>query len=381
MAGKYWLSAVLLSFALAASGSAFGADRPPDLSGRGAPGLGPANYGPSGPPLPADPEMEYPPGEPGLPLADASCGPPCGDACCPDCRPVCCRPCGPRWTVIADALFLNRSRDRGQSLLSDRRDADLFNSSDLAFDLATGPRVDLIRHGCGLDLEVAYFGIHNWRGDDEISASSLTQGVALLAVDDQIRLPVSSATFAEQSRLDSTEVNLRWSLGRWGTMLAGFRWVELAEQYRATGLSLVTGEELTSLVRTHNHLYGLQFGEETVLLGRCGPLRLTGFGKCGLFGNAARQANELSDPGGLGRLAAGDRTNRASILAEAGLIGSLYLGPHFALRAGYQVMWIEKVALAPAQIAATDFGSGSAAVDTAAGIFYHGANAGFEVTW
>ena len=64
-----------------------------------------------------------------------------------------------------------------------------------------------------------------------------------------------------------------------------------------------------------------------------------------------------------------------------GNVASVAVTDHLRLRAGYQMMFIESVALAPVQLPATNLGGGAARVDMSGNLFYHGAAAGMEVCW
>ena len=51
------------------------------------------------------------------------------------------------------------------------------------------------------------------------------------------------------------------------------------------------------------------------------------------------------------------------------------------LRAGYEAIWLQGVALAPGQIDETNVISGAAGINANSGVFYHGATAGLEYTF
>ena len=284
---------------------------------------------------------------------------------------------GPCWTVTADALFLHRSATRGPSLLVDPLgNVDPLKSSDLTFSTEAGPRLSVIRHGsCGWDFEVNYFGIDGWKSQAEFAA--MPAAVAILRMDQSLPLPVSSAAFAYQSKLYSTEFNLRHAAGDCLTTMAGFRWVELDEHYRVDGMQSI-GQSFSNTIGTHNHMYGFQVGAEAVFLSNC-RFHIDGVAKVGVYYDAADQRDAFLRPSSnLDAAATGSRT---SFLGELGLMGTYQLNNHLAVRGGYQLMWIEGVALAPRQIPVTNLGTGVAAVDTSGGIFYHGANVGLELSW
>ena len=308
---------------------------------------------------------------------------PCDEACCPnECEKSCCDRFEPTWTVTTDALFLHRSATSGPTLLSDTVGNDLLKSSDLGFSWAAGPRLSLIRDcACGWGLELNYFGIDGWEANAAFPTASLPGGVGSLAIDKAIPLPVTEASFGQNSRLYNGEFNVRRQVNENLTLLAGFRWVELQDTYLVQGTSAILATPFSEAVRAHNHLYGFQIGADALLFEYMERFRIRGIAKTGIFYDAAGQSTGFSDPAGLGVLNAGDNGNHTSFLGELGVLCSYRLSKHAALRGGYQLMWIDGVALATRQIPNTDLGAGTAAIDTTGGVFYHGANVGLELAW
>ena len=274
-------------------------------------------------------------------------------------------------------MFLGRSATHGQSLLVNPVGrTDLLNSSDLTFSTEAGPRLDLIRHGpCGWDFEVSYFGIDGWKS--QAGFASMPAGVATLNMDQAMPLPVSSVSFEYGSRLYSTEFNLRHAVNDWLTGLAGFRVVELDENYSVDGMQSI-GQSFSNTIRTHNHLYGFQLGAEAYLLGNC-RFHVDCLAKAGIYSNAAGQNDTLLRPASV--LDAAANANAAAFVGELGLVGTFQLADHLAMRCGYQVMWLDGAALAPRQISVTNLATGVATVDTSGNVIYHGANVGLELRW
>jgi hypothetical protein len=303
-------------------------------------------------------------------------------SCESDCAAPCCQCAGPLWTARADALFLNRSSTGGQSLVREPRAGNLLDSSDLATSTAVGPRLSLIRHGqCGWDVELNYFGIDGWESNAVVPNTAMPSHFGLLVVDEKMLLPVHDVDARYRSRLYSSELNLRRPVNCWLTPLVGFRWVELNEDYRAVGTEATLMHEFNETINAHNHLYGLQIGADARLFERGCRFRVDGLVRTGIFYNAADQNSELMVPGGIGTLDASADKSHTSFLGELGVVATYRLNDHVSLRGGYQLMWIEGVALAPRQIPVTSLGSGDAAVDSTGGVFYHGANAGLEFNW
>jgi hypothetical protein len=290
---------------------------------------------------------------------------------------------GPHWDATADALFLQRSAPSHQQLLYDPGSgSEVFNASNLDFSTAAGPRLSLRRDDpTGLGVELTYFGIDGWKSSANVPNAAFLYGVGYLSIDDTMTVPVSDAQFQYSSRLYSGELNFRYSLNDWLTPLVGFRWVDFEDRYAASGQLFSGSGSFADLVRGHNHLYGSQIGLDARLYDRGGPVKIDLLAKAGLYDNAAVQDNDYATTGMGPAFSATASDSHLSFLGEIGVNVSYQFTKHLALRGGYQVMWLTGVAMAPNQIAATDFGAAQAGVDTSATLFCHGANAGLELAW
>jgi hypothetical protein len=229
------------------------------------------------------------------PQTDETCG---HDACDPtrvpcDCAPCCC--CQPAWTVTADALIMTRGGgNHDRLLINDTTSATLFAANDLKFNWVDGPRISIVKHGSAdLDLEVNYFGLDFSSDNHFITPVDADAIVGRSAVG--VLLAGETADFDYQSRIDSTEINLRRNLNDSLTALLGFRWIELHEEYS----TVFRGNETMVNVNADNHLYGAQIGALGKLWSNGDSLYLQGFGKAGLFGNAADQTISVTTIGPL----------------------------------------------------------------------------------
>lgn len=318
-------------------------------------------------------------------LRPGGCRNGCAHGCC-----TCC----PRWTVRADALALHRSASGNQTLLVDpQTQTELLNSAGLEFPYAVGPRLSLIRHDvCGYDIELSYFSIESWQSTADFPDGSMPGGFGYLLLDSSTVLPVSAVGFEERSRMYNGELNVRTPWSDCLTLIGGFRWADLYDYYTASGTEFSESSDFTHSVKAMNHMYGVQIGAELDLFkggwqaNRFGhtmlvyapssPFSLNAFIKSGIFYNWVDQSSSLT----LRELWATGEDDHAAFLGEVGLNACYQVTEHLTLRAGYQVMWVEGVALAAKQIPVTDLGVG-ASVDTAGSLFYHGAVAGMELTW
>jgi hypothetical protein len=313
-------------------------------------------------------------------------------------------PCGCFWKASADVLLLHRSSSGSQPLLFDPlSQSDIFNSSNLEFPLAAGPRASVIAYGLlwGLDLEASFFAVDGWSATANFPSSALPAGFALLSLDSTFQgmqgLPVSDVRFTERSQLYNGELNVRQQLNGWVTTMAGFRWVELYDRYEAEGTKF-DQTTFTHTIHAFNHMYGFQLGTEVTLFNRnrgysqfgptmvlcdqANPFQITGVLKGGIYYNAASQDTNFSNPGSLGEFDAHAEGKHPTFVGEAGLVATYQFGRHAMLRGGYQMMYVDGVALASRQISSTDLlATQFAAIETAGSVLYHGANVGVEFSW
>jgi hypothetical protein len=275
--------------------------------------------------------------------ATAEAGPGAGgepfalDACSWDadvlCPPDECGCCGPLWTVRASAVFMERSSAGFDPVLFD-------------FNFEPGLDLSVIRRlGPCHDIEVRYFGIHGWRSDLEFF------GVGLM----------------NRSQLDSTEINLRRQVGCLH-LLAGFRWVEFMDhaQIEVPAPPAAVGQNV------NNHLYGFQLGADGTLWDNGCRFRLDGFLKGGIYYNHIDRSTfvAVGPPFNL-FFETLDSAERTAFVGELGLFGVYQWSDRWALRAGYQMLWLEGIALASEL---------SPSLNTD-GIFAHGAVVGAEFTY
>ena len=278
-----------------------------------------------------------------------------------------------RWTASAEFIIFDRIGTKSETLVRNNRIGDeMLNSNDFHQGFYGGPRVGIIRHGdrC-YDLEVSYFQIDGWSSSRNLPANQdglefSVPGATIISTAFPMQLDYSS-------KLYNGEINLRWNPTCRITMLAGFRWVELDENLDA---SLVPAtRELFFNSHTKNDLYGFQIGTDTKLW-ECGCFSIDGLVKGGIYNNNARQSSWTSAGAYVGE--GSTSTNHVAFLGEAGLQCKYQVTCNLTLKAGYEAIWIDGVALAPGQMQASNFATDQFGINTDGGVFYHGATAGFE---
>jgi hypothetical protein len=132
----------------------------------------------------------------------------------------------------------------------------------------------------------------------------------------------------------------------------------------------------------------LQIGAEGTLFER-GRFSIGCTGKAGLFDNHAEENTTVS----IYRLLFGDSawTDRAAFVGEIGVQCRYQLTQRLSLRAGYEAIWLQSIAVAPGQIPDTICHSNSldiwkvsvqaTGVNCSSAAFYHGAIAGLEYSF
>ena len=307
--------------------------------------------------------------------------------------------------AIADAVFLQRDNSvlNRPFVLESPGGATAISSRDPQFAVQPGLR---LFYGsideCNRGLEAGYLGVWGMFADAEAANAGTLQAA------DPLGTPVGSLNGASvagatySSSLNSAEFNLfirssdggycRGAAAPWrrcrgyceGTLdwLLGFRWAGLDES-AALAFSPAgnPGAGLYS-VRTTSNLFGAQVGSR----GRMTWDRwaFEGWGKVALTGAGMSQSqlpieNSIND--------FQERSARSSTHGGVGFIGDMNftatyrLTDTWGLRAGYNLLWLSGVALAPNQF---DFGTSPVGGTNLVGggsLFLHGANLGLEARW
>ena len=252
-----------------------------------------------------------------------------GDLDC--CQSCCC----PRWTATADVMILERVGNKN-------------DLGDFGREIEAGPRISLIRQTQCCDYEILFFSF------DGTSSTVVTSPNPLFA-----ELP-----FGWSSRLYNVELNARWNPSSQLALLAGFRWAQYRDEFQ-----LLNPPD----IKTNNNLYGFQVGADAWLWQR-GCFSIEGLCKVGLYGNHAEQSTTLPveiDPQSRTFSVSGSHTD---FIGELGLQARYQVSRRFAVRAGYELLWLDGVAIGSVQ---RNFNG----IDTNSTVFYQGATAGFELSF
>ena len=309
--------------------------------------------------------------------------------------------CAPKWFDLhLEAMYLTREDvSRGPVNFTSRGQAGggppniVLTSDNLDFDEEIGFRFTAaMQLAPGTNAEFSYFGTFNWAVNAEVTGaadlfSTFSQfgDVPPGGFDDTDRSDLQSIEYS--TKFDTWEVNYR---KRWtavncriqGSWLAGARFFMLDEDFlfRTSG---VTGN-LDYLVTTTNAATGGQVGGDfwaTLIPG----LRLGGEVKAGIFGVRTEQQTVIDG----GQLVAPTIENLSeedvAMLAEAGIMMVYRRNDNLTIRAGYQMVFIEGVALAPENFNRQDPFNFSTTrtpfLNHNGNVFLHGFTLGLEWMW
>lgn len=308
-------------------------------------------------------------------LVDGDCsGPSVCDACC-----------GPRWTVHVGALFLHRSDPTPGVLVTDSFAPGgnvVLDANQFDFGTAWGIEASVIRHnafGTAWNVEGRYFGINNWSAT--VGPIASPGGTVV-----QYGTPIGNVFFPGtisgdfSSQLQSFELNGRRFVTEWLQVLAGVRHLELDErgltllQDIGPGLNLATHQ-----IAATNQLWGFQLGVDG-RLARVGRLELSSFAKLGIYGNSMDNAVMVTQNVGPAFASSASDT-AAAFVGELGFVAQYQVTERWSVRATYQMLWLDSVALASNQIAVSDPAIGTATVDRGGDLFYQGGFIGAQFNW
>ena len=326
----------------------------------------------------------------------------------------------PRWTVSAEAIVLGRIGGVSRTLVERVpgtvpfnatffvAGTEAFNSNQFQQVFSAGPKVSLTYHDdSGYGVELSYFNVFDQRATKAIGPDSPADWLVMRAPGifwQTQDFPYQAMAWSAATNLYGAEVNGRLALSSRVTMLAGFRWLQLndnlqgtltpPDQTAPTWKSACPGCNIFQITpgvaagnyppfwntTTTNNLYGVQIGVNGKIL-ELGRFSLDGLIKIGLFDNHAGQSTGVS----LQKVAYPSQatTNQAAFVGEAGLQLKYQLSKALALKAGYEALWFDGVALAPGQIQETYTLSNVRAlgVNRGSSVLFQGATFGLEYSF
>jgi hypothetical protein len=322
----------------------------------------------------------------------------CADGCSPNRNNAC--PC---FYGQVDVLFLQRvSLFTNQPVVVDAiSGTTLLSTSSLNSSFAPGLQATFgMRLGCGRALEFNYLGL--FAGSTSAFAVSPGPGSFLIFGDNlagNVFVGFDRAQLNLSSGLQSFAMNLPCCCGccdccegcdgqsvarcRSFSWFTGIRYLNLSERLNIAAQSTVGGapENGSYNVRTTNNLFGPQIGARArSTRGRWG---WDATGTVGIFGNSARQTQTVTDfPNFVLRPTVSNSKVGAAFVGWTNVSGLYLLNNVWNLRAGYNVLWIQGLALTQNQL---DFNFATSPsgnqLNRSGGLLLHGVNVGLEARW
>lgn len=311
------------------------------------------------------------------------------------------------YAVFDTVFFQRRNAAADQPLVFDGAAADapaVVSVRDMRFPVQPGVRLFLGDvDDCGRGWEVGYLGV--WG----MFAATEATGPATLRAPDPLALQpntgLNDASFARatyDSTLNSAEANVflrdadsgydRRSGRPWQRCegyvqgrvdwLAGFRWAGLEESATVSYAPASPPAPTTYGVQSSSNLFGVQVGTR----GRMEWERwaVEGWAKTSLAGAERSQSQApIVDAldGGLIRPGGSSRDGGVGFIGDMTASVIYKLSDTWGLRAGYNLLWISGVALAPDQFTFAALPAGSTAISANSTAFFHGASLGLEARW
>ncbi len=302
----------------------------------------------------------------------------------------------PRWTVSAEAIVLERIGGGVRYPLVSRvpgtvpffkppfytataPGVDAFHANQLRPGFSTGPKLSLRYRGdAGYGFELSYFNIFEQSDAKTIGPDTPRDWLVMKAPGifwQTQDFPYQGMRWSDATNLYSAEANGRMDLGSRVRLLAGVRWLRLNDNLEGTltpadrtaptwkqtnptdNIFQVTPGTTPAgnyppfwATGTTNNLYGVQIGVGAKIL-ELDRFSLDGLVKIGLFDDNAEQSTGVSLRKTV--FPSHATTNHTAFVSEAGLQIKYQLAKGAALRAGYEVLWLDGIALAPGQIQET----------------------------
>jgi hypothetical protein len=332
--------------------------------------------------------------------AAPACDSACSDGCCasdPYARTSSCLSKRGSYRVYGaiDYLLLDRTNDSsGRPIVVDASSgAQLFSTSNFDFNYESGVRATIglghVGNCCLPAWEVSYLGVYDW--DD----SAALTGINALSLAGDLGFVVNGFTLAEairteyETQVQSAEVNYfgclyeccRCDCYTRVEWLVGPRYLSLDENLALLGNNVTVANAIYD-VDTDNNLYGAQGGSRIRSFRGCWGYEL--LGKAGVYGNDASQKQTIVDELGVNDVVLRNAAASGSQTAFVGELGFSLLARitcNSGLRCGYNLLWLEGVALAPEQLDFSDTAQSGNSLQDSGGTLMHGFNFGLEYGW
>jgi hypothetical protein len=310
----------------------------------------------------------------------------------------------PQWSdyFVFDPLFIQRGNsaiDRPLAVGSSGSatpGATLLGTRDLQFPVAPGLRLLYgQRNAEHTGWEIGYVGVYgmwadaNAQGTNQIAVPGAIGG----AVPGWLTADDVQATYA--SALNIVEGNVIWWNSREGAtggddrfcrctdLMVGAFWAGLEEE-ASLNVTCCPGDPPSPYrVQASSNLIGSQIGLRRRTDWR--RFALEGTAKVGIAGNALAQSSgpitSTISPGTTFRQPTEATAGSVGLLSMLNMTAIYRLTDHWGLRAGYNLIWLDGVALAPNQWDFTNTANSGTSLVGGGSLFLHGANLGVERRW
>ena len=304
----------------------------------------------------------------------------------------------PLWTsyALTDALFWGRDNQATNQplIVSESTGAALVSARDLQFPFSPGVRAFYGQRSPDRGgWELGYFGIYGQSATQVVAATppDFLQvpdplGGAIIVEGEQATVKYNSVINSAELNLFTTSTEWRDHTASWLTVdwLLGFRYLGVEEQAALLVECCAHDGGLVTVpygVRTRNNLFGAQVGNRSRWTWQ--NWAFEGWAKAGLFGNAQQQIQDpLFDLYGVPVRDGISKTGgQVAFVGDINTSVIYRLTEVWGIRAGYNLIWIDGLALAPNQFDFSNDGSSGSRLVSGGGIFMHGANLGLEARW
>lgn len=297
----------------------------------------------------------------------------------------------PLWTsyALTDALFWGRDNQSSNSplVINVEDAAPVISGKDLQFPFAEGVRAFYgQRQPCQGGWELGYWGIYG-QSATQAAAGELQVpepiGSSLTADATNVVVKYSSVINSAEANVFSTRHEWRDRSGAWLTddWLLGFRYVGVEEQSSIFLTCCPEDFPVDYRVKTRNNMFGAQVGRR--MRWTWSNWALEGWAKAGLLGNSQEgiQLPLIDYTGTPQRPAYSAWRGQVGFIGDINLSAVYRLTDVWGIRAGYNLIWIDGLALAPNQYNFSIDEPISPILVSGGGIFMNGANLGLEARW
>jgi hypothetical protein len=255
-------------------------------------------------------------------------------------------------------------------------------TGDLDFDWRVGPSFLLGYRPTKMDAwELSYFGLNDWNNEKTVTGAanlSLPGSLGSSMIFGSTTVGASSVETSYSSRINDAELNYLWHHDCPYVMwLAGFRYFQLDERFDILSTVTGTGSSIYD-IRTDNDLFGGQLGVR--LRGCTTRFEWDLTAKAGAFDNSVGQEQSVDAAGALLR-STGNHIADWAFVGDLGANASFYICKNWCAMAGYNVMWVDGVALAPNQLDFTTNSGAGGGLNRQGNVLYQGAHVGLGCRW